>query len=543
MRVHRPRGYDTALRESVRRAVNRVVDRLPIDVPSRWVANLARRLGYDTIANVEKGGARGWESARTNRVNSARWSLTDDVSVNLWLLEHLKTLRQRCVYESRNNPLIKSAIKTWRVGVVGETGPRLQIQGGSSAFERAAEELWEEFSERPEITGQMSLRQLLDVIVGYEPTRGEYIAQYVLDRSVDDGVQTRLYTIDPRRLESPMATSVLVSSGDDNHTILGIERDRYGRPLRYSFRDDYEAFGYGFRYVWVPASEIVHGYEVEEAGQARGIPWLADCLDDAGHLREFDDATLAAARVAAEHGVLLTTNHPDAQWVEVDSEVEIEPHTISTMPPGYDATHIKPEHPATGYVEFRHERARSIALGFGMPLMMLLLDSSRSNYSSARFDGQLFARAVNGKRIDLSSRLLWPTAQRVFREGALLGRVPALDPREYAPRWRWPPQPHVDPQKEAEAAAKRIELGLSTHSIECAAYGLDYLDEVLPQIAQEREAREAAGVPEPTADPNADAKAQEQQMEQQGAEAAASADRATAERAALVRILSGEAAA
>ena len=485
------------LRAYIRGAVDRVLDRLPFERVSAGLAGVAARFGYEP-RGYRPDSARSWESAQTTRVNSSHWEHADDESVNLWLLAHLKTLRTRCVYEARNNPVVASAIRTWATGVLGQEGPRLQVQSSSGAFERKAEELWQEVWEQPEITGKMSGAELLRLLVGYEPTRGEYLAQYVTDPSAQ-GVQSRLYAIDPRRLESPLSSTQIVRDRNSNHIILGVERNGYGKPLRYSFRDDYEAVGYSFHYVWRNADEIVHEYQVQEAGQARGIPWLADCLDDAGQLRDFDQATLAAARVAAEHGVVLTTTHPDAVFSVVDSEVEIEPSTISTMPPHYTPTHIKPEHPATGYAEFRHERQRPIGLAFGMPLMMLLLDSAQHNYSSARFDGQLFARACAAKRRNLERRLLAPFARRIFVEGRLGGRLQGFGPRDYRLVWRWEPIPHVDPTKEAEAAQARITAGMTSLTHECAAIGLDYVDEVLPTLAREREARAALGLPDPGA--------------------------------------------
>lgn len=442
--------------------------------------------------------ARSWGSARTNRLNSARWSLADDLSINQHLLSHLKTLRMRSTHEARNNPYVGAAIRSMRVGVVGRHGPRLQVMSRDRAFVTAAEKVFADWWRRPDINGRLSGVDLLNMWLTHLPTAGEFFGQFVTD-SAADGVQTRVLVVDPRRCEHPFS-GLQLRSDDDTYTILGVKRTATGRPVAYHFRDGVEDLGFSYRYSEVRAEDVIHGFIQLEAGQARGVPWLSECLDDIAELREFDAATLRAARTAAEHTVLLTATGPDVEFIETDDEVEIEPGTYTTMPQGYAASQLKPEHPGTTYKEFRHERLRSVGMAFQQPLMTILMDSSSHNYSSARFDGQTGARVDDQTRGMIEATALERMFWRVIREAQLLRLVPAKTPDDVRLAWHWPPRPHVDPKKEAEASAALIAAQLSTHTIECGKYGLDYEEDILDGLVREREARAKRGITEAEAE-------------------------------------------
>lgn len=433
-------------------------------------------------------GKRYFEGAETNRLNESHWVYASDIGVNAWLIQHLHTLRARLLYEARNNPIVAGVVQTYVVGVLGQRAPTLQVVSDDDRFNDALESYWIERRDELDVNGQLSFYDVLKQMVGGLPTCGEAIVQIVSgDRS-----HVALATVEPRRLESLLAFR---HGENGEHTVLGIRRSRTGKPLAYTFRDWDDATGGGtFRYLDVPADQVIHVFDAEYPGQARGIPLLASSITSMAELRDFDTATLRAARTAAEHTVLLEATGPDVEYQEVDSEITVESGTMGTLPPGYKATQLAPEHPANGYVEFRHERLRETGRPLGMPLMMVLLDSQGMNYSSARYDGQVFARSAGARRSGLG-RHISRIVRAVAVEGQALGRVPAAPPG-WRCEWGWQPMIEVDPKKEAEARIARLGAGLTTYTEECAADGRDYLQDVLPQQAKERVARAAVGVPE-----------------------------------------------
>lgn len=435
---------------------------------------------------------RSWDASYTTRLNESRWARASDQEINHYLLSQLKTLRMRSRFVAKNDPHVSSAVKTLKIGVNGRRGPTLQIQSSSKRYAVLGEGVWRDWWASPDVNGVLSGPEYLDQWVGYLADSGEFLAQIVADRQAVGPVKSRLLGLDPVRLESNRGTQVL---DDGSHIILGVTRTKTGRPTSYSIREFAGGLPQPMRWVDVPATDIIHEFVRDYAGQVRGVPWLAAILDSNGELHDFDDATLRAARAAAEHTVLLEATGPDVDFVEVDSEIEIEPSMIATLPPGYQAKHIKPEHPSQQYVQYRHERLREVGLAFSMPLMMLLLDSNGHNYSSARFDAQLFQRCNWKIRDWLERRVLNRLADIVLEEARIagvFGGMPA--PRDVRYRWHWEPVPHVDPKKEADAAAVRIATGISTLTRECAAIGLDYESDILDVLVREREARKARGL-------------------------------------------------
>ncbi len=66
---------------------------------------------------------------------------------------------------------------------------------------------------------------------------------------------------------------------------------------------------------------------------------------------------------------------------------------ITRIPPGWQAQSMATSHPSANNTDFRKERSRDLGRPAGMPLMQIRLDSSGHNYSSARFDAQIYQNA------------------------------------------------------------------------------------------------------------------------------------------------------
>jgi hypothetical protein len=72
------------------------------------------------------------------------------------------------------------------------------------------------------------------------------------------------------------------------------------------------------------------------------------------------------------------------------------------VPPGWKPWQYSASQPPVQYPDFRAERHRELGRPFGMPLLMVRLDSSKHNYSSARLDTQTYNRTVSGIQCWLS---------------------------------------------------------------------------------------------------------------------------------------------
>lgn len=427
-------------------------------------------------------GARRWAAGGTDRLNEAHWTNATGSSLNQDLSAYLSTIRARTCFEASVNDFIKGMIFRMQTDVVGGDGPRLQVEGENKKYCEALENAWQSFFEMPDLNGQIDGVAMLKLWIRQLFTHGEFLAQFVTDRTAGPDVQFRILSLNPSRLRSPM------TQGDGDRHVMGIDRTKTGRPVTYHIAEDSD---YSTKFMKRRADEILHGFEVEESEQARGVPWLASSLQAMADLRDFDIQVLDAMRAAADSGIHLFTNHVDAEYVEVDEEIEIERRTISTMPPGWEPRQMTPGQPHPQYIEYRMERLRELGLGHGMPLMMILLDSRQYNYSSARFDGQSYLRALRSIQSWLSRLALNRLANEVGKEVRLTTRIG--NPGFVRYEWTWPQMPHVDPSKESNAEKQGLENKTLTLSEACAARGKDW-EQVLEQSAREKKKLEELGL-------------------------------------------------
>jgi capsid protein len=141
--------------------------------------------------------------------------------------------------------------------------------------------------------------------------------------------------------------------------------------------------------------------------------------------------------------------------------------------PGEDIKGVERNIPGANFPESLRIFLRLIGLPLGMPLELILLDWTRSNYSQSRAVlEQAFANFV-----------FWQTKMRAFFFTPLFnwklnhwsisnaaGRI--------VPEWIMPLYPWIDQLKEAQAQSLKVERGFVTHGQVCKSLNLDR-DEVV----------------------------------------------------------------
>lgn len=414
-----------------------------------------------------------FEIAETDRLNRKSWINAKTNHVNFELAPSYETIRQRCIYEAANNPYVEGVIGTHAVDIVGEDGPSLQVNSENTEYNNQLESLWNWWTSHCDINGEMSLADFMRRDFRSMWTMGEFIHQFVNDPR-EKYVQTKLNDIDPRRLNSPMR-----GLGDPKIT-MGIKRNATGKPEAYFFDAPIDST-FGTLRIGeseeISAAFIIHGFDANEPGQARGIPWLSQCLQTIADLRELDKQTLDAVRAAADHAVLLETQDPDGTppSIEAGSTIDYERRQITALPAGVIAKFAPANQPGAQYIEFRSSLMAGLGRPVGMPLMMVMLDSSEHNFSSARFDGRIYQRTGKTRQAWLERKMLNRCVERIAREGELSGAITAKRPPKVTLKWTWPVAPEVDPYKEASAEDVALNRNRTTsRTAAAAAKGNDY---------------------------------------------------------------------
>lgn len=427
---------------------------------------------------------RGWAGADDDRLTKGHWGSASSTSINQDLVTDLHTTRNRARWERQNNGILEGMVGTNALDVVGPQGPILQFLSDDKDYVKRAEAAWLEWWEMPDLNNQMSGPELLIQNVRSEWDNGESMAQVVNDPGAEN-VQMRLLTIHPRRVESPYG----VGATDLLDITLGVRRTRTGRPLSYFVREDIDSefrFATGYHFTEVPAANMLHDYQIQEPGQARGIPLLAACLQVVAQLRDWDRDVQQAMRMAAMLGMFFHTPHAGEEPIDFTGSVDLESGVGMALPPGWEPKQMQAQQPGQKYNDYRDAKLGEIGRPAGMPLMTVKLDSSGHNYSSARFDGQTYQRCVEYRQARMGRVTMNPILRRWRQEAELMGTLPRR-PADLRHRWIWPKRPHVDPKKEADAFHQRLMDGTIDQDDMCAEYNLD--------VGMVRAKRVAAGLP------------------------------------------------
>ena len=436
---------------------------------------------------------RRWEAGETTRLNKAHWAFAKGETINERLNLGLTEVRNRAEYEIASNPIVEGIIGTYCGDLIDKDGPSLQVQGDSKEYNERLEDLWQEWWAMPDINGQLAGPDMLALWIEMLWSAGEYLA--LLTNEKGDGIQLRLQTIHPRRLETPF------SQAGNPQILMGVERNKAGKPLKYHITDEAQLGTLAIRSQGYAAEKNIHGFRIREAGQVRGAPWLAAVLQTIADLRDYDDQVLDAARLAADWAGFLVQKEPEAvpPTITTGSTFEIERRMLMSMPPGWGVEQMNPHQPSAQYIDYRHERLREMGRGVSMPLMMILLDSQKHNYSSARFDGQLYQRGLKRVQGWLQRSTLNRLVDLVAREAGLKKDLP-LAPQGARYIWTWPVAPHVDPVKEAMAEKIRLANATLAPSDALAAHGIDFESHV-EKMAREGQELANIGVALPWAPP------------------------------------------
>lgn len=353
-----------------------------------------------------------------------------------------------------------------------------------------------------------------------------------IDRSGWD-YRTAVQIIDPDRLSNPMGMP-------DSDTLRGgVEKDQNNAPIGYHIRRGHPADVFSmktssFQWDYIPRwdaigawerPKVVHVYDKHRPGQSRGISDFVASLTKLRMLSRYSESEVRTAAInativgaiytqmGAEYAAdRLGSDAPsDVDWGEFNTSraefygkrnVMDDARFLTLFPSDRLDLNTTPRQTA-GYPAFQTSFLQAFAASLGISYEQLSMDWSKTNYSSARAALNEVWRGV----MRLRAILIWGFAVPVFAawlEDALDAgtvEVPKGCADFYdAPAawlnadWIGPARGFIDPVKEAQASSLRIDGRISTLEREAAEQGQDW-EEIIAQLARERAAMEAAGIP------------------------------------------------
>jgi lambda family phage portal protein len=290
-----------------------------------------------------------------------------------------------------------------------------------------------------------------------------------------------------------------VRGQEGGRVVYGVEFDAIGRRVAYWLYPEHP--GNGTTASWtskrVPASDVIHSYDIERAGQDRGLPWLSAAIAKLKNFDEFEDAQLMKQAVAACLAVFETDANdaglpdlgtPDAKDPGV---ARIEPATITRLPAGRDVTVVNP--PTVTDDGFTVRTMRSIAAAIGVTYEDLTGDYSQVNFSSARMSRIAHWLNVWDWQFNmLIPQLCDPIVQWAV-EAALYAGLLRDGEKARASEWTPMPMPMTDPDKEARANAIRVRTGQASYQQIAREQGSDFA-EIVRELGEGNAMLDAVGV-------------------------------------------------
>ena len=426
-----------------------------------------------------------YDAAQTTDENRKHWANADALSASGALSVTIrKTIRERARYETANNCYAKGLTLTLANHLVGERGPGLQVLTPDTALNQAIEQRWAEWSH------EVRLADSLRVLKQTKTVDGEAFARLATNDALPTSVKLDLQLLEGDQVTDPWLVSF--DSGYD-----GIVYDDYGNPalyrvLRYHPGDALR--GFSIDYDEVPARRMIHWYRQDRPGQVRGVSELTPALALFAQLRRFTLATLTAAETAAMFAAIVKTtgagNTEDGDAPEYWSTQEIVRGMMTALPDGYDMQQFAAEHPNSTHEQFVSVLLREIGRCLNVPYHIVAGDYANSNYSTARLGSQDFRLSMRVERQDCEREVLDPLFREWFEEASLIPMLLPPGAQAYLAglphTWHWPTWEYIDPMTEAQAAEKRLQVGISTKADECGEQGQDWKAVIRQRVIEEQ---------------------------------------------------------
>lgn len=346
----------------------------------------------------DKGEVRGFMAAETNNMNF-NW-LATTTSINDELRSALTIMRSRCRERVKNDDYAKAYVNMCVSNVIGPKGIRLQalIQNVDGSRDNLAIEAienswsqWAKYGKNVDVTGKSNWKAIQEQLIRIYATDGEVFIRHIEGKDAGKFGYC-IQVIDPSLCDETYNT--VLENG--NSVELGIEIDKYGKPIAYyftQFTQPMQMMGSTNRLrIRVPASEIVHLFKTEFAGQLRGIPPMATSLPRMQMLAGFEDSALQNAQIGARKmGFYTSDGSTDdlttgANSIDQDGQLvnELQMGTMIKLPPGVGVQKFETEYPNAEMGPFKKSMLRGIAVGLNVDYFTLNSDLESVNLSSAR---------------------------------------------------------------------------------------------------------------------------------------------------------------
>jgi len=381
----------------------------------------------------------------------------------------------------RNNAIYKGMIERMCSYIAGN-GFELQATGPKAAVTKV-EKLWKDWFKKPEVRNLLSGAEVSKMIVRELFVAGDTLA-----------LKTNKSLIQLFEAEQ--------IDGDKSYH-NGIKKNRYGAPVMFHLCP-WKASGIDKRNgKGVMASEVLFLTNPERPSAVRGVPACQASFAMLHRVNDICDSeaiawqllSRLAVSIEREGGPLVgfTESKADPNKTTADTEgdlatrmTELGYALLFHAQPGEKITGIERNIPGKNFSESVRMFLRLLGLPIGCPLELALLDWTKSNYSQSRAVlEQAYENFVGWQKklIDFFFAPLFVWRLAAWQAAGLVSKNAKIEASWITPTFPW-----IDPTKEGQAQALKVDRGFVTHRQVCKSLKTDR-DEVIDQ--REVEVRDA----------------------------------------------------
>lgn len=255
---------------------------------------------------------------------------------------------------------------------------------------------------------------------------------------------------------------------------------------------------------------VLHVFDPRRFSQTRGVTTLAPIFDTAGMFEDINFAKLVQQQVVSCFAFireqidasLAGGSDPRLGDQEVDAYFDGARKIIEQIAPGMEIrpnpgekiTGFAPQVPNPGAMEHFRMMLTIMGIRLGLPLIVLLMDGSETNFSGWRGAFDQAKMGFKRRQRWLIDHYLTPVYQWKVRQWTAAGgdkRLVALaaklGPAIFNHAWTAPRWPYIEPFKDAQADALRIEKRQTSPRRLLAERSLD-IDEIRREIVADNKA-------------------------------------------------------
>lgn len=339
--------------------------------------------GYDAVTNTRYRSRRGNNPIRSEEIELSNYDRNKLVST--------------CLEFRRNNPVVASLSRLRKADIVGR-GIIPQPSTGDADVDARILEAWNKFSEMPEVTCMLDMRELQQQMIDS--------LLYYGDCGLIVGKE-QIQFIDGSRIGNPSGETTI---DEESNYQNGVEIDKMGKPLGYVVGN--RVSGTLRDTKLIPARDFIPFLKRMRPNQYRGIPELAPVVNTLQDCDEYDRVEMIAAKISASLAVAVKRensyefelqNRLDAsEQDDLGNLEQFEPGRFHYLEPGEDVSVISANgRPNVDGIQWVSYLLRKVGSAVGIPLEFLLMEIGGSSFSASQGVVLQYQQTVESYQSDL----------------------------------------------------------------------------------------------------------------------------------------------